>query len=97
MALRVKISARAGSQIRQVASWWGENRTKASGAVREDVNEALALLTHQPLLGSPCADMPDLRRLLLGRLRYFLYYRVTPDAVEILAFWHASRGKPPQI
>ncbi|KQU78248.1 MULTISPECIES: type II toxin-antitoxin system RelE/ParE family toxin [unclassified Rhizobacter] len=96
MALRVNISTRAGSQIRQVAAWWAENRTKAPGAVREDLGEALALLAHQPFLGSPCASIgtPELRRLLLGRLRYFLYYRVTDKTVDILAFWHASREPP---
>ena len=99
MALRVKISTRAGSQIRQVAAWWAENRTKAPGAVREDVGEALALLAHQPFLGSPCTSIGtlELRRLLLGRLRYFLYYRVTEKTADIVAFWHASRGEPPGI
>lgn len=99
MALRVKISRRADSQIRRVAAWWAENRTKAPGAVREDVGEALMLLAHQPFLGSSCANigMPELRRLLLGRLRYFLYYRVTEKTVDVLAFWHASRGEPPGL
>ena len=99
MALRVKISARAESQIRQVAGWWSENRTKAPGAVRIDLNEAFTLLSHQPGLGSPCTNVgsPGVRRLLLGRLRYFLYYRMKDDTLEILAFWHASRGEPSRL
>jgi len=48
MALRVKSSARAGSQIRRAAQWWLENRPAAPGAIAEDISESLALLAEQP-------------------------------------------------
>ena len=41
MALRVKVSARAASQIRKAAEWWAENRPAAPGAVRIDIGEGL--------------------------------------------------------
>ena len=36
------------------------------------------------LRGSPYdgAKVKEVRRLLLGRIRYFIYYRVTPEAIE---------------
>lgn len=37
------------------------------------------------------------RRLLVGRIQYFIYYRATPDTLEVLAVWHASRGKQPAL
>jgi plasmid stabilization system protein ParE len=39
------------------------------------------------------------RRVLLPRVGHFLFYRVAPrkQAVEILAFWHASRGSRPRL
>ena len=52
MALRVKVSARAASQIRKAAEWWVENRPSAPGAVRTDIGEALALLAQQPGIGT---------------------------------------------
>jgi plasmid stabilization system protein ParE len=52
MALRVKISARAGSQIRRAAQWWLENRPAAPGAIAEDISESLALLAEQPGIGT---------------------------------------------
>ena len=52
MALRVKVSARAASQIRKAAEWWAENRPAAPGAVRVDIGEALALLAQQPGFGT---------------------------------------------
>ena len=39
------------------------------------------------------------RRLLLPRVGYFLFYRVAPrkQVIQILAFWHASRGSKPRL
>ncbi|MBI4755039.1 MAG: type II toxin-antitoxin system RelE/ParE family toxin [Betaproteobacteria bacterium] len=99
MTLRVKVSARAASQIRQAAEWWAENRPAAPGAVRSDIGEALALLAEQPGIGSSCEGtrISGVRRLLVGRVGYFIYYRPTPDALEVLAVWHASRSKRPTL
>ena len=99
MALRVKVSARAASQIRKAAEWWAENRLAAPGAVRQDIGEALALLAEQPGMGTKYegSRTRSVRRLLVGRIRYFIYYRPTPDALEVLAVWHVSRGKQPSL
>lgn len=99
MTLRVKVSARAAAQIRKAAEWWSENRAAAPGAVRKDIGEALVLLSQQPGIGAAYqgAKTKNVRRLLVGRIRYFVYYRVTPDAVEVLAVWHVSRGKQPPL
>ena len=97
--LRVKISARAASEIRKAAKWWAENRPAAPSAVRKDTGEALVLLAQQPGIGVPClgAKIKGVRRLLVSRIGYFIYYRVTPDTLEVLAVWHVSRGKLPAI
>jgi hypothetical protein len=36
---------------------------------------------------------------LLGRVRYYLYYQVNDasEAVEVLALWHASRSGSPSL
>ena len=43
--------------------------------------------------------LPGVRRLHLGRVRYDLYYRQVdgPPRLEILAFWHSSRGTLPPL
>lgn len=99
MTLRVKVSARAELQIRKAAEWWAENRQAAPGAVRTDIGEALTLLAQQPGLGTlyEGARTKGVRRLLVGRIRYFIYYRATPEAVEVLTVWHESRGKQPAL
>ncbi len=99
MALRVKISARAASQIRRAAEWWLHNRPAARGAVAKDTSESIALLAEQPDIGSKYegARTPGVRRLFLGRIGYFLYYRVESVNLEVLALWHASRETQPRL
>jgi plasmid stabilization system protein ParE len=99
MTLRIRVSARAAKQIRAAAEWWAENRPAAPGAVRTDIGEALALLAQQPGIGAAYsgARTKGVRRLLVGRIRYFIYYRATLDSLDVLAVWHVSRGKQPSL
>jgi plasmid stabilization system protein ParE len=99
MALRVKISARAASHIRRAAEWWQENRLDAPGAIGQDVGEGLALLAEHPGIGSKYLGtrVPDVRRLYLGRTGYFIYYRASSSTLDVLAFWHARRGRQPKL
>jgi plasmid stabilization system protein ParE len=99
MTLRVKISARAASQVRRAADWWLDHRPAAPGAIAKDVGETIALLAEQPGIGARYAGAraPDVRRLYLGRVRYFIYYRVAGETLEVLAFWHARRRKQPRL
>jgi plasmid stabilization system protein ParE len=99
MTLRVKISARAAAQIRRAATWWAENRPGAPGAIAHDLEESIALLAEQPGIGSrySSARAGQVRRLYMGRVGYFLYYRATADDLEVLAFWHARRGREPRL
>jgi plasmid stabilization system protein ParE len=99
MTLRVKISARAASHVRQAAEWWAENCPAAPGAIRTDIGNALTLLAGQPGIGAAYegARTQGVRRLLVGRIRYFICYRATRDTLEVLAVWHVSRGKQPSL
>ena len=99
MPLRIKVSARAAREIAAAAQWWSENRPAAPGAVAHDVGETLKLLAEQPGMGSKYGGTrtPGIRRLFLGRIGYFVYYREFSGALEALAFWHASRKNQPSL
>jgi plasmid stabilization system protein ParE len=99
MTLQVKISRRAAKQIQQAADWWAKNRPAAPGAVAKDVGVLLNLLAEQPSIGSEYkgARAPEIKRVFLSRIGYFIYYRASSDALEVLAFWHARRGSGPSI
>jgi plasmid stabilization system protein ParE len=93
----VLIAKRAAAQVRRQAEWWEENRPAAPGAVAEDFGAAVKLLSEQPGVGSKYAGSrtPGVRRLYLGRLSYFVYYKANAKTLSVLAFWSASRGKQP--
>ncbi len=99
--LSVSVSPLAAAQVHAAETWWQANRPKAPGAIRAELDRASALLALQPAIGARAmnAGLPGVRRLHLGRIRYDLYYRVAdePRRLEILAFWHTSRGKRPPI
>jgi len=46
--------------------------------------------------GGRCAT-GGIRRLILPRTRYHVYYRVAGQVLEILAVWHAVRGSGPGL
>lgn len=101
MSFRFKVGRRADQQIRAAAEWWIANRSKAPELFAEDLESALALIDELPNAGESVrhARITGLRRVLLGRVQYFLYYTVSVDAgvVEVLALWHTSRGRMPPL
>jgi len=99
--IRFRISPRAGRQIRAAVKWWIANRTAARTLLTDEIEAAYALIADMPFAGEavPHSRIAGLRRVLLGRTRYQLYYTVSDDAtvVEILSLWHTARGKPPRL
>lgn len=96
-ALRLDITEQAEQHILAATAWWSHHRPAAPDAVLEDVDHALELLRVQPDLGirARIATLPGVRRITLTRIRYYLYYRVAGETLQVLALWHASRGSGP--
>ena len=99
--LPVEVSALAALQVRAAEMWWRDNRPKAPGAIRTELERAASLIALQPEIGARARNvaLPGVRRLHLARIHYDLYYRLVeaPRRLEILAFWHSSRGSEPPI
>ena len=99
MGIVVVIKPRAQREIERAAQWWADNRLAAPGAVRQDLEAALALLAEEPGIGTKVdtSRTDVVRRLHLTRIRYFVYYRVRSNRLEVVAFWHASREQGPSL
>lgn len=99
--LSVKPTRRAAAQIRRASEWWRANRAKAPLALVEDVERAFELIALQPGVGARAgnAEAQGIRRVLLGRTGYHLYYKVNAKErrVEVLALWHTSREAGPDL
>lgn len=80
------------------ARWWRKNRTLAPQAFDEDLAEFLAVLPQVPLLGALALNerLPNVRRALLERISYYVYYRYdeAQQRITVLTFWHARRQPP---
>ena len=96
--LHIEVSDLAREQIRAAQDWWRANRPKAPNAIREELERASLLISVQPEIGARARNisLAGVRRLHLTRVRY---YRVVADQerIEILAFWHESRGSGPPL
>ena len=64
-----------------------------------DLRGALDLLVREPGIGSKVETSRSelVRRLYLGRVHYFVYYRVQRNTLEVVAFWHERRGNAPSV
>lgn len=97
--MRLVVTAHAAHQIREADDWWAENRLAAPGLLRIELNRAFELIRSQPSTGAVAEniELPGVRRVLLRRTRYHLYYKASRDLIEILALWHARRGQAPEL
>ena len=86
-------------QIEEAAIWWSENRPYARRAIEEELERAFALLAIQPAIGARARNqrLTGVRRIHLSRIHYYLYYRVSVEAVDVIAFWHTSRASAPLV
>jgi len=100
-SLPVVFTATARRQVERAHLWWEENRPAAPGTVLDELRVASQLVAAQPACGAvvPSTRFRGVRRILLRRVDYFLYYRVAPrkKQLEVLAFWHARRGTGPAV
>jgi len=99
--LRLEIGRRARRQIKELTSWWRVHRTAAPGAVRDELERVFRLILSQPYIGPPALDvaLPDVRRIHLSRIGYYLYYRVLEDldVIEVLGLWSDRRDEGPPV
>lgn len=93
------LSKRAERSIDDAESWWRRHRDKAPRAMVESLAEAFAQIREQP---ESCPIVvgirrKDARRIYLPRVGYHLYYRVRGEIIDVIEFWHASRGSRPRL
>jgi plasmid stabilization system protein ParE len=100
VAFTIIITPSAHRQIVSASAWWKTNRPAAPGLLDEELDRALLRLADSPNLGtaSPWPQLPEVRRFLVQRVEYVVFYRVRPRAqrIEVLAFWHARRRSGPR-
>ena len=95
----VAFHPRAAEDAAAIDGWWRANRRAAPDLFLRELEEAVALIANSPTLGRAANDddLRGVRRVLMGRTRYHVYYRVTGEIVEVLAIWYGVRGEGPTL
>jgi plasmid stabilization system protein ParE len=99
MPLRLSRTREADRQISEALRWWRRNREKAPSLLSAELRLAYQLMGEYPEAGALIedAELPDIRRLSLAKTSFYLFYRVLPDRIVIVALWHQSRGEGPSF
>ena len=97
----VSFTPRASRQVAEAKRWWRANRTKAPNALEEELRTSLDLIATTPGIGAVARNiaLPGVRRIVLNRVNYYLYYRpkIESRTVEVVALWHVRRGTGPRL
>ncbi len=75
---RVVFSNAAYEQARTIDEWWIGNRPAAPDLFVRELDAAVRLLETSPMVGPtyPASPVPGVRRMLIGRSRYHVYWEV---------------------
>lgn len=96
MKRNIEFTHLAERQLIAAGAWWRRNRDKAPDAFDEEMQSALLYLSEN--LSSSTTYRPTrrsgVRRYFVDRIRYYVYFRVTDDKIQVLRIWHASRRPP---
>jgi toxin ParE1/3/4 len=91
---RLRVDPAAQDELRAAIAWYQKQRLGLGAEFHQEVKRLLELFRRQPEMGSlvPRLRQPlVVRRFLLRRFPFFIVYRETGDAIEILAFANTNR------
>jgi hypothetical protein len=98
LIVRVEFSDDARAQANAASVWWTLNRDYPD-LFDDELEAAVIRLTRAPETPAIYSHMAGLevRRILLPRTQFHLYYAIAKDIVVVHAIWGAVRGEPPPI
>jgi plasmid stabilization system protein ParE len=95
--VKVELSDEAKAAVSRVDAWWRQNRPAAPDLFLDELEQALGTLAQVPALGAHYDPKPGVRRLLLKRTHYHLYFTEQADRVLVVAVWSTYRGRGPKL
>lgn len=101
-SFRIVVTETAERHLETIRAWWTLNRRDAPLLFIEEIEAALERISRAPLSGAlyrRASIGTEVRRILLRRTRYQVYYTCDPESgsAVIRAVWHAARGRTPRL
>ena len=96
--MKVELSDEAHEQVGKIDAWWRANRPTSPDLFTDELAQALTRLEGTPNLGTTYeARGKTVRRLLLRRTHYHLYFVEQADRLFVVAMWSTFRGEGPPL
>ena len=92
--MKVVFTEAALADLDDIASYLAANYPSAAPAVERRLRLAITRIARWPQSAQQVENRPDVRVVPLVRYPYRIFYRVTPEAVEILHIHHTARRAP---
>lgn len=87
--LPVSVRPKAEQEAREAAQWYEERSSGLGAAFLGIVDSVIAAISENPFR-FPIVHR-DIRRALLSRFPYGVFFRVRPDQIRVIAITHLSR------
>jgi len=81
---------RCEKELRDAIKYISKTSPMQARIMKEQFVETRKTIERMPTMGAIYKG--DMRRIKLGKFRYYIYYRETKTAIEILGIWHTSKG-----
>jgi plasmid stabilization system protein ParE len=96
--VKVDFSEEARAQVREIDAWWRKDRPAAPDLFARELGQAVTTLERTPTLGTRYdGATKSVRRLLLRRSHYHLYFDEQAEQLFVVAVWSAHRGRGPRL
>jgi plasmid stabilization system protein ParE len=92
MSARLRFAPEAATELREAAAWYEARREGLGQAFADAVFGALERIRISPEAFGLFVLVPGLRRALVQRFSYAIYYRPAPAEVLVVAVLHQRRG-----
>jgi toxin ParE1/3/4 len=87
--MKVVLRRQAATDLNRAATWYHLQRSGLGEAFLQAAQSRMTQLAKRPLAGSPIEG--PVRRVLIDRFPYCIFYLVEVDQVVVLAVLHAAR------
>ncbi len=88
--MRIRLSSRAYRDIENIGNYFAEQSPAAGAAIFQAIDNAFSRLSEMPLLGR-VTDEPTVRRLVLARYPYAIFYQIEGDTISIITVFHTAQ------
>ena len=89
MSLRFIITPEAEADLAEAKAWYDKQRQGLAEGLILCVEEAFDRICRIPLASAEV--YPGVRRVIVRRFPYRVFYRVDPDQIAVIAVYHSSR------